>query len=87
MTIASKLDRGFWKADADGSEPDPFAMSPEQEARLLAEIAKREADEKAKQEAEAAEERRLAREWKIFVGLLSLLWFLGFVQLVAKSLR
>ena len=95
MTTVSKLDAKFWQTaayrypsdPADAPHPDPFAMSPEEEAAWEATVAKREAEQKAKDDAAAAERRWWNRSEKIMLGLLCLQIFLATVQLVAISLR
>lgn len=95
MTIASKLDTGFWRQHTDRypSDPsdaphtDPFAMSPEEEAAWKAAVAKREAERKAKENAEAAEQCRWERSLKILIGLLWIQIFFATVQLVAVTVR
>ncbi|MFT4163396.1 hypothetical protein [Shinella sp.] len=95
MTIVSKLDAKFWHQHAarypsdpsDGNDEDPFAMSPEQEAAWEAAVAKREVEQKAKVDAEAAEQRRWEWSSKILFGLLWLQVFFATIQLVAISLR
>lgn len=95
MTMVSKLDAKFWQTVADrfgsdpthGSHPDPFAMSPEEEAAWEATVAKREAEQKAKEDAEAARQRWWDRTEKIMLWLLWLQIFIGILHMVAISLR
>lgn len=95
MSTVSKLDAKFWQTAADrfgsdptnGPHPDPFAMSPEEEAAWEATVAKREAEQKAKEDAEAARQRWWDRSEKIMLGLLCLQIFFATVHLVAISLR
>lgn len=94
MSAVSKLDAKFWQTAADrradptdGPHPDPFAMSPEEEATWKATVAKREAEQKAKEDAEAAERRWWERTEKIMLWLLWLQIFIGILHMVAISLR
>ena len=94
MSIASKLNDKFWQqhavrypSDKSDDDSDPFAMSPEEEAAWQEAVAKREAEQKAKADAEAAERRWWDRSSKILIGLLYLQALLATGQLVAMTIR